>query len=171
MAAKFFLHFDGADGRVQLDLVVELSVINGGKVGDKVAGPGTAEAARGIEARIDAQSFAGFDGNQFTRRLQGFEFVIILNAGKIEAVDLVILPEQGIVGRTEEGIPEYATESAETERVQDAMVVRDDSVQSEGGLRNGNDEANCEREKHGRERQVRDCQASRFGAFQNSHSG
>ena len=67
---------------------------------------------------------------------------------------------------TEEGIPEYAAETAEAERVKNAVVVRDDAVQCEGGLRNGNDEADCEREKRRRERQVRDGYASRFGASQ-----
>ena len=154
VAAKFFLHFDSADGRVQLDLIVELAVINGGKVGDKVAGPGAAETARGIEARINAQSLTGFDGNKFSRCLQGFELIVILNAGKFEAVDLIVLPEQGIVGWTEQGIPENAAESAETECVQNAMVVRDDAMQGECALRSCDGEGDCEREKRGRERHL-----------------
>src|ERR1700687_602507 len=42
---QLLLHRDGADGRVYLDLSVELAIINFGKILDEIASPGTAKAA------------------------------------------------------------------------------------------------------------------------------
>jgi len=123
VAAKFFLHHDGTDGGVDLDLIVELAVINLGKVVDEVARPGTAVAARRIETFVNAERFAFFNRNQFMRRFQFFEFVVVLNTWQIETVDFLILAEQGIVRRTEQRIPEQASKTAETKGMQNAVAM------------------------------------------------
>jgi hypothetical protein len=87
---------------------------------------------------------------------------VVLNAGQIEAVDLFVLPDKGIVRRTEHGVPEQPTMNTEAERVQDAMVVRVDAVQSEGGLRRCEHNENREHDQRNRRR------SGRFGAFQAS---
>ena len=95
VAAQFLLHLHGADRGVDLDLIVELPIIDFGKVLNKIAGPGTAIAARGIETAFDLQRLALFDGHQVARGLQRFQFNVVLNAGQIDAVDFFVLPESG----------------------------------------------------------------------------
>jgi hypothetical protein len=58
---------------------------------------------------------------------------VVLNAGQIEAVDFFVLPDQGIVRRTEHWVPEQAAKA--TEVMQYPVVVRVDAVQGKGGLR------------------------------------
>src|SRR5208282_5233293 len=72
--AKLLLHLDGADGRVYLDLIVELAVINFGKVLHEIASPRTAIAARGIKAVLNLQRLALLDGHQITRGFECFQF-------------------------------------------------------------------------------------------------
>src|SRR5271165_577936 len=136
MAAQLLLDFDGADSRVQLNLVVELAVIRFRKVGDEIASPGTAVAARRIKAVVNAKGLTFLDRNQFVRGFQCLQFVFVLDAREIEAVNLFILPEQRIVRRSEHRVPEHAANTAEMKRVQDAVAaVRGDAVQSESAGR------------------------------------
>ena len=58
VAAKFLLPLDGAHRGIDLDLSVELPVVDFGKVLDKIAGPGTAIAARGIKTGFNLQRLA-----------------------------------------------------------------------------------------------------------------
>src|SRR5882762_9326665 len=105
VAAELFLHLHGADCGIYLDLVVELAVISLAEILDEIARPGTAVAAVGIEPGIDAKRGAGADRNQSLTFFQGFEFVVILNARQIEAIDFLVLAKQRIVGRAENRAP------------------------------------------------------------------
>ena len=118
-------------------------------------------AARGIEAALNLQRFALLDGDECTRGFERCQFVVVLNARQIEAVDFFVLPDQRIVGRAEHGVPEQSTMNTEAERVQDAVVVvRVDAMQSEGGSgrREGNEHREHDQRSHER--------SGRFGAFQ-----
>ena len=108
VAAKFLLDLDGANSGVHLDLLVELTVVGLAQVLNEIARPRTAKAAIGIEARIDAQRLSGTDRDQSLAGLQRFQFVVVLNAGQIEAVDFFVLPQQRFVRRTEHRVPSNA---------------------------------------------------------------
>src|SRR5258706_840221 len=110
VTSQSLLSLDGPDGRIDLDLGVELAVVGFGKVLEKIARPGTAIATRRIKAAFNLQRLALLNGYQCTRGLERFEFGVVLNAGQIAAVDFCVLPDQGIARRTEHRIPEDAAE-------------------------------------------------------------
>src|SRR6266849_2071109 len=126
VTAQFLLSLHGAHRGIDLDLSMELPVVDFGKVHDKITGPGTAIAARRIETAFNLQRLALFDGHQRAGGLERFQFNVVLNAGQIDAVDFFILPDQGIVRRTEHWVPEDAAEATQD------PVATVDAMQSEG---------------------------------------
>jgi len=67
VASQTMLLLYRADGRVDLDLLVEAVVIVGGEVIQKIARPGAAVAVLGIETTLNSQRLAFVDRHQ--RRL------------------------------------------------------------------------------------------------------
>ena len=91
VTAKFFLNLHGSHGGVHLNLFVKAVVVSLREILNEVTRPRTAVAPRRIEARVEAQCFAGDDGLQRSTGLQRFEFIIVLNARQFEPVDLGVL--------------------------------------------------------------------------------
>jgi hypothetical protein len=84
---------------------VKLAVVCLAEIFDEVSRPHLAISTFGIQLWIESESLALADLHQIFTQFQFFKFIIVGNAGKFQAIDLFILPEQGIVGRTEHRIP------------------------------------------------------------------
>jgi hypothetical protein len=105
VTAELLLDLDGADGRVELNGMVELGAEVAAQVLHKVARPGTAVAAlrRKLWRDVQVITFAKWD--EIVRCDQLFQFVIVLDARQLQAVDFCVLAEQGIVRRAEDRVP------------------------------------------------------------------
>src|ERR1700675_411726 len=157
VTAQFLLALRGAHCGIDLDLSIELQGVDFGKVFDKITGPGTAIAARGIETAFNLQRLALFDRHERARGLERFQFGIVLNAWQIDAVYFFVLPDQRIVRRTEHWVPEQAAKASEAKRSQDPVVMVD-AVQGK---------ALCWRDDR-KENRKHDQRTRRFGSFQSS---
>src|ERR1700722_5307280 len=105
VAAKFFLYLHGSHRRIDLNRIVKLFVISLAQIVEKVARPRTAITAIRIKPRIESQSLAGDDRNQFLTADQLFELSFILNPRQFQPIDLLILAQQRIVRRAEYRVP------------------------------------------------------------------
>jgi hypothetical protein len=102
------LNLNGSDCRVNLDLFVEAPVISFAKVFYETACPRAAIASGRIQTWVKPQCLTFHDGNQILFFLQHLEFVIIRNPGQLQAVNFLILAEQGIVRGPEHRVPHDA---------------------------------------------------------------
>ena len=111
--AKFFLKLYRAHRGIYLNLFVKTIVISLRDILHKVAGPGTAVAARRIKARIKAQRLTCDDGLQRSAGLQRFQFVIVLNARQLQPINFCVLRQKGFVRGAEHGIPPKSNAAGE----------------------------------------------------------
>jgi hypothetical protein len=103
------LNLNGSNCRVHLDLFMKAPVIGCAKVFHKTAGPRTAVTPGRIQAWVKSQCLTFHDANQILLFLQQLEFVFIRDPGQVQAVNFLILAEQGIVRRPEHRVPQDAS--------------------------------------------------------------
>jgi len=87
---------------------VKLFVVSLAQIIKKVARPGTAITAIRIKPRIEAQSVAGDNRNQFLAADQLFKLSFILNARQFQPVNFLILAQERIMRGAKYGIPKDA---------------------------------------------------------------
>ena len=93
---------------------MEAVVIGLAQVAQEIASPGAAEAALGIKSGIEAQGLVRRDGNQDFAGFQIFEFVIVGDAGQLQAINFLVLPQQRFMRGTEHRVPAEITEVTAT---------------------------------------------------------
>ncbi len=135
MAAKLLLDLDRSHRGIYLDRSVELLVVRLAQIIEELARPGTAIAAIGIKARIEAECGTGNDRNQILTGFQLLQFGVVLNAGQIHAINFVILQQQGFARRTKYRIPAEATKVSATDPMR--ATRRNVAVQSKSRCTDG----------------------------------
>ena len=81
---------------------------------------------------FDPQRLAFLDRDQSVRSFEFLKFGVVLNAGQFQAVDLFILPEQGIVRRTEHRVPAHMAPVRRTTQFPRPCVVPGGNIQRQG---------------------------------------
>jgi hypothetical protein len=105
VAAELLLNLYSANGRVDLDLVVELPIVGLAKIFHEIAGPRAAKAPIGIKPRIDSKRLASTDRDESFTLDQSMQLIVILNAWEVEPINFFILKKKRFVGRPEHRVP------------------------------------------------------------------
>ncbi len=94
---KAELKLDGANGGVDLQRGVEVSVVVMGQGGEELRGPGAAEAPVVGEAVVDVESLAGGKADEHSFEAHAVEVGVILHAAETVLVGKLVLADEDLV--------------------------------------------------------------------------